>query len=134
MSIWKPKMDIQRKKIKWNSLGIIPGLDLALVVAYYSIRGDYRLIMEPKEIILHLLENDSECRMLLNLYHGRVSFIQNGKSDNLGFRSKLPSELKFLDSAGLIMNILERTDDGYQLSYRISSFGKRVAEFMTGLA
>jgi DNA-binding HxlR family transcriptional regulator len=86
--------------------------------------------MEPKEVILRLLDNKELCGILMELYEGRKSFSDLKEEAEIKNNTTLTRHLDFLDRAGMIVNIFERSEDGSYSHYELNSYGKRVAEIV----
>jgi DNA-binding HxlR family transcriptional regulator len=88
-----------------------------------------------KEIILELLENERQRKILYELYEneGSVSFKQLKETCKIKSSTTLVRELKFFDSIGVTVNIFERTKEGSYSHYELTHFGKRIAQIIMEL-
>jgi DNA-binding HxlR family transcriptional regulator len=89
--------------------------------------------VEPKEIILHLLENSIHRNVLAKLYSGKLSFTELKRESDIDNNTTLTRILGFFDSVGLIVNIFERTKEGSYSHYELSSYGRRIAQIVLEL-
>ncbi|RDE17608.1 MAG: hypothetical protein C4K49_02095 [Candidatus Thorarchaeota archaeon] len=89
--------------------------------------------MDARDVILHLFENERLRRVLIQLYEGKKSFTALRGEARVGSNATLSRDLEFLDSAGLIVNIFQRTDEGSYSYYELNSYGKRVAQIVLEL-
>jgi DNA-binding HxlR family transcriptional regulator len=89
--------------------------------------------MKPKQVIMHLFENERQRRILVELYQGRASFSQLKKKAKVENNTTLSRDLTFLDGAGLIVNIFERTDERSYSHYELNEYGKRIAQIVIEL-
>jgi DNA-binding HxlR family transcriptional regulator len=86
--------------------------------------------MEAKDLIIQLLENERRRGILLELYSGRKSFTELKEEADIGNNTTLSRDLEYLDRAGLIVNIFERTKSGAYSHYELNSYGRRIAEIV----
>jgi DNA-binding HxlR family transcriptional regulator len=89
--------------------------------------------VEPKEVILHLLENNTHRSVLTELYNDKLSFTELKRKSGIDNNTTLSRILDFFDSVGLIVNIFERTKEGSYSHYELSSYGRRIAQIVLEL-
>ena len=89
--------------------------------------------MDIKQIILHLLENERQRKILTGLYEEKSSFTELKKKSDIRSNTTLVRDLAFFDSVGLTVNVFERTKEGSYSHYELSHFGKRVAQIIIEL-
>ena len=82
---------------------------------------------------MHLFENERRRRILVELFQGRASFSQLKKKAEVENNTTLSRDLAFLDSAGLVVNIFERTDERSYSYYELNEYGKRIAQIVIEL-
>nr|KXH72693.1 MAG: hypothetical protein AM325_01295 [Candidatus Thorarchaeota archaeon SMTZ1-45] len=88
---------------------------------------------DTKEVILHLLENKRQRKILMDLYENRIPFNKLKKKSNIKSSTTLVRDLKFFDTIGLLVNVFERTEEGSYSYYELNHFGKRVAQIIIEL-
>lgn len=89
--------------------------------------------MNPKDLILYILKNTRQKKILLEMYTGEISFTELKEKSNIDNNTTLSRDLDFLDSNGLIVNIFERKEDNYYSHYQLNHYGRRIAEIVKEL-
>jgi DNA-binding HxlR family transcriptional regulator len=89
--------------------------------------------MDVKEVILHLLENERQRKILIELYEGRLSFTKLKEVIDIKSNTTLARDLEFFNSVGLTVNVFERTEEGSYSHYELNHLGKRIAQIIIEL-
>lgn len=89
--------------------------------------------MNPKDLILHLFKNERKRKVLIELHEGRKSFTELKEEAEIDNNTTLSRDLAFLDSAGLVVKVFERTGTRYYSHYELNLYGRKIAEIVIEL-
>jgi DNA-binding HxlR family transcriptional regulator len=89
-----------------------------------------KMEMKTQDMIRNLLKDKKYRGILIGLYHGGRSFTQMKESLDMANNATLARKLDYLDSAGLLVRVLERNGTKHYSHYELNSYGKRIAEIV----